>query len=257
MKKRAKKTTADNNRKPLPKRTLTPALTRLVVTWRLFWQQRRKLTALAAVVVVPSTFIRAASELTIDFSLVLFVAAVFTVLALMHFCHNIAVVSTQSVAKTYTQSSGRFLQLLGVTLLQALALLPAIFAGVLAIFVGGFNLSYWLYIPALLILILTALCLAGLSLAQFVAVCEQSSVLGSLQSSWRRTRRVRTKLVGHFALILLVITAMSTAIFFVVNISSSLVESWFVQAVVSSALLVIALPWFITYGYSVYAELSE
>lgn len=257
MKKRTKKTTTDNNRKVLPKRTLTPALTRLVVTWRLFWQQRRKLIALAAVVVVPSNFIRAASELSIDFSLVLFVAAVFVVLALMHFCHNIAAASTQSVAKIYTQSSGRFLQLLGVTLLQALALLPAIFAGVLAVFVGGFNLSSWLYFPALFILILTSLCLAGLSLGQFVAVCEQSSVLGALQSSWRRTKGIRTKLVGHFALIILVITALSTAIFFVVNISSSLAESWFVQAAVSSALLVVALPWFITYGYSVYAELSE
>jgi len=244
----------ENSAKPGSKPQLIPALTRLVVTWRLFWQQRAKLIALAAVVVVPSTLIRAASEVTIDFSLVLFVAAVFAVLALMYFCHNMALVSSQSVAKIYTQSSGRFLQLLGVTLAQAVALLPGIVAAVLIVFVGGFNLSRWLYLPGLVILVLTLVGIASLSLAQFIATCEDASIVGALRASWQRTKGNRLKLTGHFALILLIISAFSSAVFFVINLSTMLAASWLVQGTVSSLLIVIALPWFITYGYSIYVE---
>jgi hypothetical protein len=244
----------ENSTKPGSKHQLVPALTRLVATWRLFWQQRAKLMALAAVVVVPSTLIRAANEVTIDFSLVLFVAAVFAVLALINFCHNMAVASSLSVAKIYTQSSGRFLQALGVTLAQAVALLPGIFAAVLIVFVGGFNLSQWLYLPGLIILAFTLVGIASLSLAQFIVTCEDASIVGALRASWGRTKGNRIRLLGHFALILLIISAFSSAVFFVINLSAMLAASWLVQGAVSSVLIVIALPWFITYGYSIYVE---
>ena len=238
-------------------RPLMPALMRLVVTWRLFWQQRGKMLALAAVVVVPSTLIRAVSEVTIDFSLVLFVAAVFAVLALIRFCHSMDTASSQSIAKIYTQSSGRFLQVLGVTLVQAVALLPGIFAIVLIVFVGGFGLSRWLYIPGLLVFAFTLVGVAGLALAQFIAACEDTSIIGSLRASWQRTKGKRLRLVGHFALVLLIISAVSSAVFFVINLSAMLAASWLVQGVASSLLIVVALPWFITYGYSIYGETTR
>lgn len=240
--------------KPKTKRVLSLALARLVATWRLFWQQRSKLMLLTAVVAIPSTFIRSASAVTVDFSSVLFVAAMFTVLALMYYCHHLPVASSLSVAKIYTLSSGRYLQLLGVTLAQALALLPGVFAVVLMVFVGGFGLSTLLYIPGAILLALTALGMSGLSLAQYIAACEDTSIVGALRASWQRTKGLRFKLVGHFALILLLISAMSTGVFFMVNLSSVLATSWFVQGVVSSVLIVVALPWFITYGYSIYDE---
>lgn len=256
MKPRDNKTTL-GDKAAQSKPNLTPALTRLVVTWRLFWQQRGKLAALAAVVVVPSTLVRAASEVTTDFSLVLFVAAIFAVLALVYFCHNMTRASTQSIAKIYTQSSGRFLQLLGVTLAQAFALLPGIFAAVLIVFVGGFNLSQWFYVPGFVVLALSLIGIASLSLAQYITVCEDASIIGSLRTSWQRARGLRLRLTGHFALILLMISAISSAVFFIINLSAILAASWLVQGAVSSTLIVIALPWFVTYGYSIYDELSE
>lgn len=237
-----------------PRRVLSPALARVVATWRLFWQQRSKLMLITAVVAVPSTFIRSASAVTVDFSSVLFIAAMFAVLALIYYCHHLSTAPTQSIAKTYTQASGRFLQLLGVTLLQALVLLPGVFAVVLMVFVGGFGLSTLLYIPGVILLALTALGMSGLSLAQYIAACEGVSIVGALRGSWQRTKGLKLKLVGHFALILLIISVVSTGVFFVVNISSLLATSWFVQGLVSSVLIVIALPWFITYGYSIYDE---
>lgn len=209
---------------------------------------------ITAVVAVPSTFIRSASAVTVDFSSVLFIAAMFAVLALIYYCHHLSTAPAQSIAKTYTQASGRFLQLLGVTLLQALALLPGVFAVVLMVFVGGFGLSQLLYVPGIVLLALTALGIAGLSLAQYIAACEDVSIVGALRASWQRTKGIKLKITGHFALILLIISAVSTGVFFVVNISSLLATSWFVQGLVSSVLIVIALPWFITYGYSIYDE---
>ncbi len=236
---------------------LTGVVPRLTATWRLFWQQRGKFVLLAAVVAVPSTLVRSASAVTMDFSIVLFVAGLYTVLALIYFCHHLSTATKQSIAVIYTRASGRFLQMLGVTLLQALALLPAIFAVALLVFVSSFDMAKLLYIPGFLLLFFAILGAVGLSMAQFIAASEDASVIGALRASWVRTRGLKLRLLGHYGLFGFIVAMVSGVVFFVVNISSVLATSWFVQGVVSSVLLVIILPWLVTYGYSIYDETAQ
>lgn len=259
MNKRSEAAKLKLNKAAKPKtarRKLSPVLPRLVTTWRLFWSQRVKLMALAAVVAVPSTFLRSYQQLSTDFSLILFGASLYCLLALIYFCKHIDKAGSESVASIYTRSSGRFLQLLGVTLLQSLALVPGIFAAVLLTFIGSFNLPTTLYIPGIITLGISFVVLASLSLAQFAATCESLTIWQSLRASWQRTKRSRLRIVLNFAGLFVVVAAISSLLFFLVNLSSLLATSWFVQGLVSSALIVVFLPWVVIYGYSIYDELS-
>lgn len=244
------------NAKTDKKTKLIGVLPRLTSTWGLFWQQRVKLMALAAIVVVPSSFLRSYQALTVDFSLILFMAGIYAVLALIYYCHHMADAQNLSAPRVYTLASGRFLQILGVSLIQSLVLVPVIFSAALLLFVGSFSLPVWLYLPGGVFLVLSLVVATGLSQVQFIAASEDLSVVGALRASWKRTKGNKLRVLLHLLAFFLLAGLVSAAIFFVVNMSSFLATSWFVQGLVSSLLVVVALPWLIVYGYSIYDELS-
>ncbi len=230
---------------------------RLVATWRLFWQQRAKLLLIAAIVVVPSSFARAYDTLATDLSILLTVAGFYCLLALIYFCHNMASAQKLSVARIYTSASGRFLQLVGVTITLSIALIPFIFAATLLVFVNAFGLPAWLYLPAVLVLIGSFVGVIGLGLSQFVVASEDVTAIGALKASWQRTKGVRVRLALQLSLFFGLLVVASGAVFFLVNLSSVLAESWFAQGITSSIVITPALAWLVVFGYSLYDEISE
>ncbi len=239
------------------KKRLGKFTNRLVATWRLFWQQRAKLTLIAGLVVVPSSFVRAYGSLATDLSILLTVAGFYCLLALIYYCHNLAKAQELSVAKIYTNASGRFLQLIGVAIIQSIALLPTIFAATLIIFIGAFGLPTWLYLPGIVVLLGSLIGVMGLGLSQFIVVAEDVSVIGALRLSWQRTKKLRVSLLWQIVAFCLLISALSSLVFFVVNLSLLLSASWFAQGLTSSLVVTPFLAWFIVFGYSLYDEISQ
>ena len=239
------------------KRSLTKLAKRFFATWRLFAEQRSKLIALAAVVVVPTSFLRTYGTLSTDLSVLITAASLYCVLALIYFCHHLAQAQKQTVARIYTEASGRFLQILGVTIGLSIALTPVILSLGLLLLIGSFSLPVWLYPPTVLLAIVFIGVFTGVSQAQLIVTCEKVSVFGAFKASWQRTKGLRSRIATQSILFMGFLVAVISTLFFVVNLSSLLAESWFAQGLVGGLVITPALAWFIVFGYSIYDELSR
>lgn len=238
-------------------RPLTKLAQRFFATWRLFWEQRSKLIVVSAVIVAPMSFLRSYAALSTDLSVLFTFASLYCLLALIYFCHHMAQANRYSVAKIYTQASGRFLQLLGTTVGLSALLTPLIMSSALLLLIGSFDLPVFLYAPALGISLFSAWVLVGFSQAQYIASCQGESIIGSFRKSWRYTKGLRLRIGLQLTLFAAFLTFVISVVFFVINLSGVLAQSWFVQGLISALTVTPALAWLVVFGYSIYDEVSK
>ena len=230
---------------------------RLAQSWLFMWQGKRRFLTVAGVVAIPSAMIRSYQSLTVDFSLVLFIASIYCVLSLIVVCRDFEGTKSQKIGAIYTKASGRFLQALGVTLIQALALLPALLGMTLGLFVVSFGLTNFYIVPAVILGLMSVYLLGRLAVALYIAAVEEATIRQSMIGSWQRTKGKTLRIVSRYIVLFAVIILATVGIFSVVNVAPILAQSWLVQGAVSAVLVTISLPWLVIFGYSIYDETSR
>ncbi len=235
-------------------RTISFLSRRLVQSWLLMWHSKRRFWTIAGVVTIPSAMIRSYQSLTVDFSLVLFIASIYCVMSLIAVCRDFEGAKSQKIGVIYTKASGRFLQALGATLVQALALLPALLGITLGLFVISFGLSNFYIVPAVILGLMSVYLLGRLAVALYIAVVEEATIRQSIIRSWQRTKGKTLRILSRYVVIFAVIILATVGIFSIVNVAPILAQSWLVQGAVSAVLATVSLPWLIIFGYSIYDE---
>lgn len=151
--------------------------------WKLF-------VLLAAVVEVPSAFIRqfsSSDSSSIDFSIVLFIASMFALVALFWLVQGRS--KSKKITQLYTESSKRFLPLFFLSVLLTLIFLP-LFGGLFLVFLTvfvGFGMIYNLIGIGLTIASLVVLVRLLLSVAYVID--PKVKFKDSLILSWQLTKR--------------------------------------------------------------------
>lgn len=230
-------------------------------TLRFYKQNFWSFTKIAAIVVLISAIIKS-YDLThtnsSDIALILYVAGLYTFLALLWLNFNKKEGEKIKISEIYTSSSARFFPFLAVSLVQSLISLPLIIGFVLIILTVGLGMAPVFILIGGVLIIVSVILLIWYSLAGLVVVEEAN--LTSIKALSRSKKLVKGNFFGllfDYLLFILVIGFFSGLIINLITRIGFIGDNWFFKGLIDGVLLTVVLSIVSIFGFNIYQDLKS
>jgi len=260
-----------------PSKQKTPKLKRQQSLWSIikatlgeFKRHWGAYMLMAAVVFVPSAIIRqftASSSSGNDYSIALYLADLFAVLALFWRAQGRGAGSSQGGADTassspkirdiYVASSRRYLPFLLIAVLLAVILVPFALGFLLIFLTTAAGLAAYYLIGGFLIIAVCLFIIVRLSLAIVAVVDEQMTWRSAIRTSWRLTRRQWWHLALSYLTYFVVAALLAGAILSLFGHIPAIGRNSIAIGVVNGLLLAVTIPILTIYATNLFVNLQS
>ena len=231
----------------------------LLDSLRDFKAQFVKILLVSAVVAIPGSILRVITfdNGVTDFSIVASIAGLYASLALLYAFAQPAKLKKNSWAKTYVESSGRFLPYLGVTILQGAVALVSILGLLVPVLVISDVVSPVFGLFGVAAGLITLWLLIKLSLASVITATTPLGVLAALRASWLGTKKHFWPLLFAWMCILVAIIVVSGIILSGVYAMPTFANNQLIIALVNGILVSFILPVVIGYAVHIWNRIKQ
>jgi hypothetical protein len=215
-------------------------------TFREWLKNFNSYTKIVLVVAIPVAILTVlqADGNTGDFGLTMAFAWSFTSIALILLASNGKTPLKEKISTLYSAAGGRFLQYIGVSLVLILMATPGLagWLGIVSALGGSGTSALYLIIAGLAGIIISIYLLVRFNIAQVITVAESKSVMQSLKSSFKLSKRHFWGMLAGYVIILLGVFLLANGVQLLLSIRQSINENIYINNLVYVVEATIFLP---------------